>query len=314
MNNFCIVGLGEHSKNKLIPAILNSKNVLKAIVSRKSNLGLEYKGVLIFNDLNMAVKSLEKDVIFIIATPPNTHFEILKIVLQNKFNAMVEKPILLSIEQFKKIKDISDSNLVIFYECFMHRYGLLYKELINFYKINKNKINLIDIVFSLPNLPKKTFRDSNNITSSVIYDIGCYPISLLNDLDLTDKEINITHIENFRDIKKERFDIEVRSNNTKANIRFGIDNEYANVVIMKMFNGERIEFNPFFYGRKKEKKIIYEDSTSEKIKVIEDNNLFEVMFKNSIKDLRISQKKRNKLMIKNLLDLDIIIHQYKNYG
>ena len=313
MNKFCIVGLGEHSKSKLIPAIDKSKNILKAIVSRKSGLELKYKDISIFTDLSTAVKSLEKDVIFIIATPPDTHFKILKVVLQNEFNAMVEKPILLSFEHFKKIQDLSEANGVAFYECFMHRYGNIYKEFINIYKINKKNIELIEMVFCLPDLPDNTFRDNDSISSSVIYDIGCYPISLLNDLDITDKTIQIKRIENIRNYKEEKFDIEVKAANTKFNIRFGIDNHYSNIVTIKLFNGEKIKFEPFFYGREKEKRIVYEDKNSTKIRVIKDNNLFEEMFKKTTDDLYMSQKKRNELMIKNILDLDNIINQYTNF-
>ena len=313
MIKYCIVGLGEHAKSKLIPAIKNSKNVLIAIVSSQSDLELKYKGVSIFTDLNMAVKSLEKDVIFIISSPPSSHFDILKVILQNKFNAMVEKPIFLTFEHFKRIKAIGELNQVTFYECFMHRYGLIYKEFLQNYKINKSKISLIEVVFCLPNLPEKTFRDLNNITSSVIYDIGCYPISLLNDLNITNKNIKITHIENIKNLKKERFDIDVKSENINFNIRFGIDSHYSNIVSMKMNNGETIEFNNFFYGRKKEKRIVYKNKFSERTKVIEDNNLFEVMLKNSIEYFHISQKRRNELMKRNILDLENIINQYRNY-
>ena len=154
---------------------------------------------------------------------------------------------------------------------------------------------LIDINFCLPELPDNTFRDNNAISSSVVYDIGCYPISLLNDLDITDKIIKIKNIKNLRDYKNECFDIEVRSDNTKFNIKFGINNTYTNNIIIRMFNGEKIKFEPFFYGRKKEKRIVYSNTISKKVRVIKDKNLFEEMFKNSIKDLQISQKRRNEL-------------------
>ncbi len=313
MNKFCIVGLGEHSKNKLIPAIYESRNILRAIVSRKLGLESRYRGIPIFSDLSMAVQSLEKDVIFIISTPPDTHFEILKVVLQNKFNAMVEKPILLSLQHFKIINDLSKINRVIFYECFMHRYGKIYREFLSFFKKNETKINSIEIIFCLPNLPNNTYRDQNKISSSLIYDIGCYPISLLNDLNINEKIIKIKNIYNARVLKKERFDIEVKANNIDFNIKFGIDNHYSNIVTINMSNGEKIQFEPFFYGRKKEKRIVYRNKISKKIKVIKDNNLFEDMFKNSIENFYITQKTRNKLMKRSILDLNDIINQYQMY-
>ena len=42
----------------------------------------------------------------------------------------------------------------------------------------------IDIAFVVPALPTATFRESPEIGASILYDIGCYAISLLTDLGL----------------------------------------------------------------------------------------------------------------------------------
>ena len=223
---------------------------------------------------------------------------------------MVEKPILLSSEHFYKVEKIANNNNVTFYECFMHRYGLLYKEFMAIYNSNVEKIKLIEIDFCIPSVPDNTFRDKNDLKSSVIYDIGCYPFSLLNDLNIINKKINIKNINNLGDFKKEKFNIEVIANSIKINIKFGIDNSYSNSVIIKKSDGEIIKFEPFFYGRKKEKRIVYNNNTFEKIRIIEDNDLFKKMFNHSIENSLISQKKRNQIMLRNILDLNTTINQY----
>ena len=72
------------------------------------------------------------------------------------------------------------------------RRHLVYNKFLNIWEKNINVIQELSCTFMLPSIPKSTFRDSNNIYNSCLYDIGCYPISLLVDLnvDLINLKIN----------------------------------------------------------------------------------------------------------------------------
>ena len=79
MIKVCIVGLGSHAKNKIIPAIkLINSSQLAVVTSQKD---FSDNNVRIFENVNEAISNLEKDYIFYISTPPSSHFEIAK-----KFN------------------------------------------------------------------------------------------------------------------------------------------------------------------------------------------------------------------------------------
>ena len=59
MNKFCIVGLGEHAKKKMIPAIRNLKNVNIAAVT--STFDFKENDVLKFDTVDQAISKLDKD-------------------------------------------------------------------------------------------------------------------------------------------------------------------------------------------------------------------------------------------------------------
>ena len=99
MIKVCIVGLGSHAKNKIIPAIkLINSSQLAVVTSQKD---FSDNNVRIFENVNEAISNLEKDYIFYISTPPSSHFEIAKNLMINKFNCLIEKPIFLNCNELK---------------------------------------------------------------------------------------------------------------------------------------------------------------------------------------------------------------------
>ena len=89
-------------------------------------------------------------------------------------DVIVEKPIFLNTKEVKEIFTLSIKNRAIVLEGFMHRYSIMYYKFLRYYKHNKNQIVGLKSSFFIPDFPKNTFRDNNNITSSCLYDIGCY--------------------------------------------------------------------------------------------------------------------------------------------
>ena len=63
------------------------------------------------------------------------------------------------------------------------------------------------------------------------------------------------------------------------NINIGEDNTYKNNVVLYFKKNKKINFEHFFYGLKKKKKIKYYKKT----KIIKDRNCFEAIFKKSKK-------------------------------
>ena len=71
---------------------------------------------------------------------------------------------------------------LILIELFVYKLSKTYEKFLQFWFINLKNITNIDINFLIPEIPKNTFRSSKKIQNSSLYDIGCYPISLLVDL------------------------------------------------------------------------------------------------------------------------------------
>lgn len=311
MNKFCVIGLGDHARTKIIPAIKNLKDATIAVVTRKKDF--KDKNILIFNNIDQAIDELDKDFIFYISTPPSTHYKLAKVLLENNFNCLIEKPIFLNTNEFLDIKKVASNNSKNFCECFMYRYGKIYSEFMNIYNRNKEEIKSLEIKFCIPKVPPNTFRSSEAISSSMIYDIGCYPISLINDLAQT-KEIDIDKINNYGNYKKEKFNIKGRIDDINLNITFGVAPDYENYVLIHLNDNYQIKFEYFFYGRKTEKKITTYKNKIEEIKVINDRNLFEEMLKKVSYNLSSKQEIMNIEIQRNILDIELLISNYKKYN
>ena len=80
--NYCIVGIGNHAKSKLIPSIMKSGKKIVGIVSRTNKTSLrKYKR---FKYIDKAIKNLPENTIFVLSTPPSTHFDLIKKLIKKK--------------------------------------------------------------------------------------------------------------------------------------------------------------------------------------------------------------------------------------
>ena len=85
-NNYCVVGIGNHAFSKLIPSIVKSGKKIIGIVSRSNNLYVrKYKR---FKYLDQAINLLPKNTIFVVSTPPDTHFNLIKKLVAKRKNVL----------------------------------------------------------------------------------------------------------------------------------------------------------------------------------------------------------------------------------
>ena len=85
----CVIGLGGHAKNKLLPGLEAAGLQVVGIVSR--NPALTISGVQTFLTVADAISFLPKTTLFVIATPPNVHYAQVKAVIEADRDAFVEK-------------------------------------------------------------------------------------------------------------------------------------------------------------------------------------------------------------------------------
>lgn len=308
MIKVCIVGLGNHAKTKIIPALKSiSSSELAVVTSQKD---FHDTNVRIFENLNSAISNLGKDYFFYISTPPSSHFEIARSLMINEFNCLIEKPVFLNCDELTEIITIANNHATCFYECFMYKFGKIYLEFKKTFLKNRDKIKSLEINFCIPKIPDKTFRSNKNIESSLIYDIGCYPVSLINEIS-DKKNINLISVDNYGNMKKEKFYVKGNIKNIDLKITFGVDNSYENYVMINFENSKTIKFEYFFYGRELDKKIINTTACKEQITNISDGNLFKKMLLHTDSNLSKTQNIRNNVMKRNMIDLESLIFDYR---
>ncbi|MDC0092739.1 Gfo/Idh/MocA family oxidoreductase [Alphaproteobacteria bacterium] len=292
-NSFCIVGMGLHAKEKLIPALLKSKKKIEGVVTSQNNIKLECPK---FKTVNQALLKLSKNTVYIISTPPHLHFKQIKEIISFKKDVIVEKPAFINFNEGKQIFNLATLNDNIVFEAFMHRYTKLYKNFIEFWKENNHNIISIESNFIIPRIPDNTFRSKDNIKCSCLFDMGCYGLSLLVDIGFLLSDIKI--------VKKEYQNALISSlvlsgieNGVTIKINFGIGKEYKNDIIVTKRNKDNVKFWPFFYGRKDTKYILYKSDEGIKVNKINDINAFEKMFNNTRQNLMSNQNNRFEKML-----------------
>ncbi len=287
---YCLVGLGKHSINQIIPAIFNSGGSIISTVSSKKG----YQNIKNFKKLSDAVRELNNEkIIFYLATPYTIHFKQMKEIISGGFSLFIEKPALTNSNELKEISSIS-ARKQFYAECFMYRYTKMYREFIKIWNEEFSKILSLDINFTVPSFPENTFRSKLNINSVVLNDIGCYAISLLVDLNIEDLKISDENFQISYD-QKNVIKILINKKNLSIKIRIGLDKEYKNFVVLKTNDSSYI-FDMFFNGRKIKKNIFHNENKIYNSFI--DNNGFEKMLSLSKSYWIESQKTRLEKMIK----------------
>tara|TARA_Y100000768_G_scaffold333690_1_gene273882 strand:- start:16285 stop:17214 length:930 start_codon:yes stop_codon:yes gene_type:complete len=268
---YCVVGLGQHAIQQVIPAIERVGGNIVSTVSRNKKI----KNIKNFQTLDESLDyHCKNDVIFYLSSPYTVHGSQAVQVTKNNHDLFIEKPAFVKKSELLSFCETHNNNN-FFVECFMYRYSRMYTELKNFYKKNYDNISEIILNFTIPEFPTTSFRNYINIYSVILNDIGCYPISLLIDLKIPIKEI--INKGEFTLIKEENIIvIKMKDINTNTVIKFkiGLCPNYVNEAILVTGNKKFI-FNLVFNGRKIEKNI-YQDN-NKKIKSFIDHNSFEKM-------------------------------------
>ena len=122
----------------------------------------------------------------------------------------------------------------------------IYLKVLSKYLAKNLKINELIINFCIPKFPNNSFRNELDIIDVLVFDLCCYPVSLITQL-FDFKEIpNI----NLRVLKKNyRYSLNLKINKINIKIKFGISQNYQNNCILNALN-KKIKFNYFFYGKK----------------------------------------------------------------
>ena len=272
---FCVVGVGAHARNKLIPALLANGQQIVGMVSSQSPESLPVGSI--FGSIEAALQDLPADTVFIISTPPTLHFEQVQLAVKAGRDVIVEKPAFVSAHETQEIAALAKDRGIVVVEGFMHRYTLLYRRFLDYWNVHRQRIMALEAAFVIPGVPPGTFRQESTVTSSCLYDIGCYAISLLADVRLPLQGLQLLQGSQPGKAHEEIY-IGGVLGGVEISIRIGVASSYQNLVALRTSDDETARFGPFFYGRPGEKWITLDSRGIVEKELLEDGNAFQAMF------------------------------------
>lgn len=204
-----IIGAGGFVKNNHIPNILNLSNLFDLVaISNKTpvsalTVGKKYKVKYVTTNYREILNDPEVDMV-IIGTRHNNHSEIVINALKNKKHVLVEKPLALSLEEIKLIKDTLKNNPEVYATVgFNRRYSKLIQTIRN--EILKDKLPVvINYRVNAGYIPIDSWVQSKEEGGGRLIGEACHFIDLISYI-VNDKIIksNITFIPISKEIKTE---------------------------------------------------------------------------------------------------------------
>ena len=246
-----VIGLGNHTKTKIIPTLeLLSIPIMGIVTSTKVK---HYNKIKIFNELEIALKK-NKITHCIISTTPSKQIIYIKKLQFLNVKIYVEKPAFVTIKDLYSVENFINNNRYLT-EGLMYRFSSGFDYFYNKFKKVKERDYEIHLTFILP-LSKDnflgSFRSKNSLKNSIIYDIGTYIFDFLWILKLRNLKIKNLTIEKFHNkvLKKTKFSLHSKDYNSlkKINVSIGYDKFYKNEINFVSKN-ENYKIDPFFWGR-----------------------------------------------------------------
>ena len=215
-----ILGLGNIAY-EFAKSFYNTNNAkLIAVASRSSDKlntfkkDFKIKDEFLFSNYEELINNKEIDIVYI-ALPNNLHYRWISKSLDIKKNIFVEKPSFINFEECKLVFEHKNFKEIFFGEGFMYRY---HPQLLKVSEIINNKVigNLISMKsdFGKNLIYKKNFfgflkkkidknkrHFNNELGGGVIFDQGCYPLSMSIFIASLIKDVNYEYFET-KGIKK----------------------------------------------------------------------------------------------------------------
>lgn len=201
--NIAVWGLGKHALNRILPAIedcehLNLYGVYtrnQAVLSKAS----EHHQCRAFSSEAELLTDNGIDVIYL-STPIGLHYSQGKAILTADKHLWCEKPLATHYHQACELVELAKGKALSVFEGFMYLYHIQFQYLRDYIKNNRGQLELVESRFTIPMLEKPGFRHSPALGGSALYDIGCYPLSLVQAL-MDKQNIDIKYCLIKKDIK-----------------------------------------------------------------------------------------------------------------
>ena len=300
-----VVGYGNHARNKIIPAIQKTCSAKISIITTKE---IKPKSFLKYRSLNESFKgNLNK--LYVLTNPPSMHYSFCEEILNHGFDVFVEKPAFLRKKELKNLIYIAKTRNLVIYEMLMYLENKTVKKAIKIINSKKEQIHSIFTSFTIPFYPLNTYRNETAFSNSLITDIGCYPLSFINELN---EEVNDIKINNyFKSFHNDPlFEIKFNIKNIKIDSYVGVTKLYTNFLRIIFKNNNFIEINPFFYGRNYKKNLTSFSNKEISNFFKQDDNAFEKMFSNKREVFLLNQESRFKKMNRTVSLFELLEKQW----
>ena len=291
-NRFCVVGLGNHARTKLLPAILANGQQIAGDVSRNPDPD---GGVRRFKTVSQAVAELPADTAFIVASPPTLHFAQTITALEAGRDVIVEKPAFVTeLEALAAVRAAKASGALLV-EGFMNRHTVTHRLFLDQWAVERPKA--AHMVFTIPSVPEGSFRSSNETGASNLYDIASYALSALIDAGVDIADVQLDHVDFAGEPARERLHMSGLAGDVRFSSVTGVAADYENVMRLERADGSSISFTPFIYGRPGPRRML-EDRGGEVVETgIEDVNAFEAMLAQPLSHWRDTAVERGQRMV-----------------
>lgn len=288
-NNVCIIGLGGHAQNKLLPALQSSGLQVVGIVTRTPSSVII--GAKIFSNISDAISSLDKTTLFIIASPPNIHYAQVKEVLESGRDVFVEKPAFLSLNEAAELSRLACDNGVVLVEMLMYLENSSVQHIIHELKSASGSLKSLECQFLIPRVPRNTFRTEESFGNSLLSDMVCYPLSLLAKAGYELSDLTLVS-DNFLREGNPVFSITGSSKQANIQIMLGQGEKYINNLKLTFKNNDDISCEPFFFGRAGYRTITRSNKNGKHVGRILESNSYERMFLRRRTEWLVDQKNR----------------------
>lgn len=275
-DRFCIVGVGGHARNRLLPAIRANGQQIAGLVT--SQAAAKFPGTAVYARLEHALERLEPDVAVVISTPPGLHFLQATMAVEAGFDTIIEKPAFLTAGDAEAVRNAADRTGALVVEGFMHRHTALHARFLDDWRRLRDSVSRVGVHFLIPTMPGGTFRDHATLDASAVYDMGCYPLSLLADMGLDPAGLSLVDVRAPGATATEAIVIAGRLDGIAVDIQIGVGDPYENAVVLETAGGESIRFEPYFYGRPGERRRVVQRDGASAVETISVPDAFQAMF------------------------------------
>lgn len=272
---FCIVGMGGHARSKLLPAILANQQKVAALVTTQPPD--TFPGLAVFTEMAEALRQLGPDVTVLIASPPALHFPQTALALEAGLDVIIEKPAFVTANQARTARGLAAAANALVVEAFMHRHTRLHARFVSEWAGLRDEAASLSLRFLIPEMPAGTFRAGSGVAASSLYDIGCYAVSLLLDLGLDPAGLFLSRVRAAGRPTEEAVHLSGQFGELDVEIEVGIGTHYENAVSVETRAGQRLLFEPYFYGRPGERRIHSSGTGAPSIETLDEPNAFATM-------------------------------------